>query len=237
MKKLRLKLAGLFSGFLVSLFLIYSRHGFHLMSGGGGRKIAGVLVFLLLAGFMLYLTNYFIRRSQLESLPVIETKAKVSEEQRLNDYISYFQSKRNLFMGPFENIKLDYIDMCLRMQQKDRNLRKLLSESFSPDDLTYKTYINTMDEVMKIFNNNLRAAQKRIEVFDYKEYKLDNNNPDSVDYITEVSELYSKNDEVISNVNTLLHELVDLDQISEVPLEKINRLIEQTQNYKKYKEE
>ena len=33
-----------------------------------------------------------------------------------------------------------------------------------------------------------------------------------------------------------MHELVNLDDISDVPLEKVNRLIEQTQDYKKIKE-
>ena len=96
--------------------------------------------------------------------------------------------------------------------------------------------MSTLDEVMRIFNNNLGGIKKRIEVFDYNEWSSNKSDEHAAAYISEVEDLYKKNYVVIDNIDDLMHELVNLDDISDVPLEKVNRLIEQTQDYKKIKE-
>lgn len=237
MKSLIKKLFPVYAGFLAAVFLIYSKHCLHLINGNPVRTAAGVIIMLLMLGLVMYLTLAAIRREQLDSLPVIETTAEVSEEERLDSFINFYKYMLSRNLGPFESKKNEFYNICESMKQKNENLQKLLRDSFSTEDLTYNTYINTINEVMKIFNNNLNGIKKRLEVFDYAEWKNDKNDEHAVAYISEIDNLYEKNYVVIDHIDDLLHELVSLDDISDVPLEKVNRLIEQTQNYKKIKEE
>ena len=90
---------------------------------------------------------------------------------------------------------------------------------------------------MHILKSNLNEKKKRLELSEDDEWNRKNNNEHATAYISEINNLYEKNYVVIDNMDDLMHELVQLDDISEVPLDKINRLVEQTQNYKKIKEE
>lgn len=191
---------------------------------------------LLLIGLLLFMTIYFINKQAEENLPMIETQATKTEEEKLEDFISYISNMRNFNLGPFEKRKKQLYDMGVSMKMKYANIQKLLADSFSKGDITYNTYENTLNEVLKIFNKNLKGIQKRIEVFDYNAYKLDTTDSNANEYINEVNTLYDNNDVVIEHIDDLLHELVSLEDISEMPLEKVNMLIEQTQNYKNVKE-
>lgn len=235
--KLLKKLAPVYGGFFAAVILIYSRFGLHLINGNPLRTVAGIIIMILLIWLVIFLTRTVIKNEQINNLPVIETTAEVNETDRLNDFTMFYGSLKNRNLGPFEDKKADYFEICRSMKTKYDNLQKLLGESFSTEDLTYNTYMNTMNEVMKIFNNNLNGIKKRLEVFDYNEWKSNNNDEHAVAYISEIENLYEKNYVVIDHIDDLLHELVLLDDISDVPLEKVNRLIEQTQNYKKIKEE
>jgi hypothetical protein len=117
-------------------------------------------------GLVIYLTLCAIKAAQIEELPAIETTAPpVSEEKRLSDFTEFFRSMSKANLGPFEAKKKELYDLCVSMKQKNDNLQKLLGDSFSKEDLTYNTYTNTLEEVMKIFNNNLNGIKKRLEVF------------------------------------------------------------------------
>lgn len=238
MGKLIKRLIPVYGAFLAAVFVIYSKPCLHLINGNPIRTVAGIIIMLLMLGLVMYLTMAAVKREQLNNLPAIETTApQLTEAQKLDGFISFFRSAVSHNLGPFDSKKKDFFELCASMRQKNENLRKLLDDSFSPDDLTYKTYISTMDEVMKIFNSNLNGIRKRLEVFDYAEWNRDNNDEHAVAYISEIEDLYKKNYVVINHIDDLMHELVQLDDISDVPLEKVNRLIEQTQNYKKIKEE
>ncbi|MDD6827875.1 MAG: hypothetical protein PUE12_17525 [Oscillospiraceae bacterium] len=232
------RLLPVYAGFLAAVFVIYSKKCLHLINGNPVRTIAGILIMLIMLGLVMYLTISAVKREQINSLPAIETTApKLTETQKLDGFVTFFRSAVTHNLGPFETKKKDFFEMCAGMKQKNENIRRLLAESFSPDDLTYRTYINTLDEVMRIFNSNLNGIKKRLEVFDYAEWNRDNNDEHATAYISEINNLYEKNYVVIDNMDDLMHELVQLDDISDVPLDKINRLVEQTQNYKKIKEE
>ncbi len=235
--KLLKKLAPVYAGFLAAVLVIYSKPGLHLINGNPLRTAAGIVIMLLLIGLVIFLTFSILKRDQIENLPVIETTAEVNEEDRLEDFTKFYGLLKTRNLGPFESKKEDFFNICVSMQKKNANLQKLLRDSFSTEDLTYNTYTKTMNEVMKIFNNNLNGIKKRLEVFDYKEWKDNESDEHAAAYISEVENLYEKNYVVIDHIDDLLHELVLLDDISDVPLEKVNRLIEQTQNYKKIKEE
>ncbi len=230
------KLIPLYAGFLFSIFLIYSKHCLHLINGNPLRTVAGIIIMILLIGLLIFMTNYFISRQAEESLPMIESEETKTEEQKLEDFITYIKNMKNFNLGPFENQKKMLYDMSISMKMKYANIKKLLKDSFSETDLTYNTYDTTLNEVLKIFNKNLKGIQKRIDVFDYNAYRLDSKNETANEYINEVKNLYNNNDVVIEHIDDLMHELVSLDDISEMPLENVNRLIEQTQNYKNIKE-
>lgn len=236
LKSLLKKLIPLYAGFLFSIFLIYSKHCLHLINGNPLRTIAGIIIMILLIGLLIFMTTYFIKRNAEENLPMIESEETKTEEEKLDDFIAYIKNVRNFNLGPFEKQKKLLYDMSMAMKIKYANIQKLLKDSFSETDLTYSTYDSTLKEVLKIFNKNMKGIQKRIEVFDYNAYKLDSNNETANEYITEVQNLYDNNDVVIEHIDDLMHELVSLDDISEMPLEKVNMLIEQTQNYKNIKE-
>ncbi len=236
LKSLLKKLIPLYAGFLFSIFLIFSKHCLHLINGNPLRTVAGIIIMILLIGLVVFMTNYFVKKHAEDNLPMIESEETKSEEQKLEDFITYIRNMKNFNLGPFENKKKMLYDMGMSMKMKYANIQKLLKDSFSETDLTYNTYESTLNEVLKIFNKNLKGIQKRIEVFDYNAYRLDSKNENANEYITEVKNLYDNNDVVIEHIDELMHELVSLDDISELPLEKVNMLIEQTQNYKNIKE-
>ncbi|WP_044974477.1 hypothetical protein [Ruminococcus sp. HUN007] len=230
------KLIPVYGGFLLAVVLIYSRFGLHLINGNPLRTAAGIVIMLLMIGLVIYLTISALQAAKISELPAIETKAPVSEVRRLEEFTDFYRRMAGANLGPFESRKRDIYDLCVSMKQKNDNIRKLLRDSFSTEDLTYNTYMSTLDEVMKIFNNNLGGIKKRIEVFDYKNWSDNRNDEHADEYISEVDDLYQKNYVVIDHIDDLMHELVNLDDISDVPLEKVTRLVEQTQNYKKIKE-
>lgn len=230
------KLIPVYAGFLLAVVLIYSKFGLHLINGNPLRTVAGIVIMILMIGLLFYLTLSALHAAKIDELPAIETKAPVSEDQRLTEFTDFYRRMNNANLGPFEQKKKEIYDLCVSMKQKNDNLHKLLRESFSTEDLTYNTYMSTLNEVMRIFNNNLGGIKKRIEVFDYNDWKNDRSDEHATAYISEVEDLYKKNYVVIDHIDDLMHELVNLDDISDVPLEKVNRLIEQTQDYKKIKE-
>lgn len=234
--KLIKKLIPVYAGFLAAVFLIYSKAGLHLINGSPVRTAAGVVIMLLLIGLVIFLTVNAMKQVQISELPVIETTATVTEEERLDNFTRFYHDLQNRNLGPFNEKKAQLFEICQSMRQKNASLQKLLRDSFSTENLTYNTYVNTMNEVMKIFNNNLNGIKKRLEVFDYGEWQNNRSDEHAEAYISEVQSLYEKNYVVIDHIDDLLHELVLLDDISDVPLEKVNLLIEQTQNYKKIKE-
>lgn len=236
LKSLLKKLIPLYAGFLFSIFLIYSKHCLHLINGSPLRTIAGIIIMILLIGLLIFMTIYFINKNTEDNLPMIESEETKTEEEKLEEFITYIKNLKNFNLGPFEKQKKQLYDMSVSMKLKYANIQKLLKDSFSETDLTYSTYNSTLNEVLKIFNKNMKGIQKRIEVFDYNAYKLDSSNENANEYITEVKNLYDNNDVVIEHIDDLMHELVSLDDISEMPLEKVNMLIEQTQNYKNIKE-
>ena len=236
LKSLLKKLLPLYAGFLFSIFLIYSKHCLHLINGSPLRTIAGIIIMILLIGLLIFMTIYFINKNTEDNLPMIESEETKTEEEKLEEFITYIKNLKNFNLGPFEKQKKQLYDMSVSMKLKYANIQKLLKDSFSETDLTYSTYNSTLNEVLKIFNKNMKGIQKRIEVFDYNAYKLDSSNENANEYITEVKNLYDNNDVVIEHIDDLMHELVSLDDISEMPLEKVNMLIEQTQNYKNIKE-
>ena len=149
-----------------------------------------------------------------------------------SESISYSNSKYN---NPF--YKTTQYGKCLRevvenIQIKYDKTINVLSDSFNPSDITYQNYVSVLDNVLKLSTKYVKSIKKRLDVFDYREYSNYPNSAQCKEYVKEILEKCTQLDEIGDKFDTLLHELVRLDEISETPLLELQKLIETTPDYK-----
>lgn len=120
-----------------------------------------------------------------------------------------------------ENIQIKY----------DKTIQ-ILSDSFNPSDITYQNYISVLDDVLKLSTKYVKSIKKRLDVFDYREYDSYPNSAQCREYLKEIMDKCEQLDDIGNKFDTLLHELIHLDEISEAPLVDLQKLIEITSEYK-----
>lgn len=154
-----------------------------------------------------------------------------------------------------------YIDEAMeqvsRLQEKDKALDTILLQYFMPTEMTYIKFQGVIDSVQSLFYNNIQKMVNRIIIFDNKDYlrtvdklnklRKDPNMPASQagrqlqlyeEQIEDVKALVENNESILVKMDTLLLEIVKLDDMSGQGLEntdvirEINTLIEQTKFYK-----
>ncbi|MGN0666568.1 MAG: hypothetical protein ACI4KF_08600 [Huintestinicola sp.] len=232
MSKIKLVLSYIF--YIAAIFGIYSKQGLYLMNGNPSRTIAGIAVFILLTAVIITLTLYYIRMNRAVSLKNIGIETEKSEIDSLADYAKYFES---MVRSSGHRDISEIADKCRsasnRMIEKQKQLKKLLAETFSETDLTYTSYMDSLEEITGIFNNNLKGIRKRMDVFGSAD---DDSGVTSI-YISESRALEDRNEKMLDTMDSLLLEIVRIEDVNDDSLAKLNGLIEQTKLYKCTEEE
>ena len=149
-----------------------------------------------------------------------------------NKHVSYSSER---YENPF-NISTHYgrllKEAVENIQIKYDKTIQVLSESFNQSDITYQNYVSVLDDVLKLSSSYVKSIKKRLDVFDYREYFYHPNSEQCKEYLKEITDKCKQLDEIGDKFDTLLHELVRLDEISETPLLDLQKLIETTSDYK-----
>lgn len=219
--------------YIAAIFGIYSKRGLYLINGSPVRLIAGIIVFIMLTAVVIALTIHYVKESKILYLKSLGDGKKKAETERLADFIEYFNGiKRSIGHKDILNIAQTCSVAAKRMTDKQERLRKLLAETFSQTDLTYTSYVESLNEITAIFNNNLNGIRKRIEVFD----PADDDSDVSSIYISESAALEERNEQILDSIDNLLLEIVRVDDVNDTSLAKLNKLIEQTKLYQETEE-
>lgn len=215
--------------YIAAIVGIYSKAGINLINGDPGRIPAGIAVFVLLTAVIITLTAQFVKAGRTDYLINIGIEDKKTEMDRLGELVDFFRSaKDRRSRGEMTEIAKMSFSAGLRMIEKQTQLAKLLAETFSENDLTYTSYMESIDEITNIFNNNLKGIRKRMEVFDSAD---DDSGVMSI-YISESKALEDRNEQMLDTLDNLLLEVVRLEDTGDTSLVKLNGLIEQTKLYK-----
>lgn len=235
MKDKLIKILGLAVSYVVAIFLLFSKAGLHLITFKNLIvTIMGVVVFLLLTGVVGVLAIRVIASNKAYVALETDDYQNLSALDKLQRHIQTFKALRGANQGPFGDVNHQILELSLRLTEKLNNIDYCLKESFSEYDLTYVTYSESLDNVLNLFNRNLSAIEKREKIFDYREWQRGEGTDSSLSKvcIEEVNRFHDTNNDIVDKLDALLIELVQLDTITDAPLEEINKLIEQTQIYK-----
>ncbi|MBQ8966030.1 hypothetical protein [Ruminococcus sp.] len=127
-------------------------------------------------------------------------------------------------------------DSVVNISVKYEQTVKVLSESFNPADITYQNYISVLDNVLDLAGAHAKSIKKRLCVFDYRTWTSDPLDTMCQQYVDEVEQSVVQLEEIGGKFDHLLHELVNLDEISETPLQDMQTLIETTSDYRSIEE-
>lgn len=232
--------------YFIALFVFFSRDLINLLNGTVIGFICGGVIFTTLTASLLFVNKRI-------SVLALEKKNQLlltdnAENVKLSSYENFLKTAKAFesFMNtkfslktmsgiawPFNNVtKKEITDISISFKEKYNNIDSILKESFSSTDLTFIKYKETIDEVTDVFTKNLKGIQKRLMVFDYRNWTNNPNNENAQQYEAEITQMYKQNVDILQRFDKLIHELISLSDISDEPLKELTLLIEQTKNYK-----
>lgn len=163
-----------------------------------------------------------------------------------------------LALGTYKNSHVFKEDIITSLEQIERMKKKksifyhLLSDRFSPTEITYNKFASVVDEVETLFYLTIRNILNKISTFDESEYKklkgkdgLRYSKPllqEKInlynEYFNFVKKAIEMNEEILVNIDKLILEISRLDEIGIDEIEKmecmkeIDTLIKQTKYYR-----
>ena len=247
-KKQIIKLLCLNLGIVLLNIILFSAGFVGLNFSGAAVTTALGVTVIVMSLLAFFYGNYTILFKQ----PSIQL-FKSTELVESKDYIGALEERREKRV--FDSEISNAIDQVYRLQDKDKALDSILSQYFSPQEMTYTKFQSVIDSVQALFYNNLKKMINRMIIFDYKDYtklmnKLGNASVagtsksastqlkiynEQIDYVKGLVEM---NESILVKLDSLLLEISKLDDIDEAGLEElaaiqeINDLISQTKYYK-----
>lgn len=247
-KKQIIKLICLNLGIVLLNIILFSAGFVGLNFSGAAVTTALGVTVIVMSLLAFFYGNYTILFKQ----PSIQL-FKSTELVESKDYIGALEERREKRV--FDSEISNAIDQVYRLQDKDKALDSILSQYFSPQEMTYTKFQSVIDSVQALFYNNLKKMINRMIIFDYKDYtklmnKLGNASVAGTsksastqlkiynEHIDYVKGLVEMNESILVKLDSLLLEISKLDDIDEAGLEElaaiqeINDLISQTKYYK-----
>lgn len=247
-KKQIIKLLCLNLGIVLLNIILFSAGFVGLNFSGAAVTTALGVTVIVMSLLAFFYGNYTILFKQ----PSIQL-FKSTELVESKDYIGALEERREKRV--FDSEISNAIDQVYRLQDKDKALDSILSQYFSPQEMTYTKFQSVIDSVQALFYNNLKKMINRMIIFDYKDYtKLMNKLGNAYvagtsksastqlkiynEHIDYVKGLVEMNESILVKLDSLLLEISKLDDIDEAGLEElaaiqeINDLISQTKYYK-----
>lgn len=223
--------------YLFIMFVLFSRKLINIISYRGGKPI-GIVIVIILSLLLLYLTFDTAHKENLKRLSE-KNKHKQPEKtefEKLEEFVSELGQKAAYeipVMIQDELLQAKYIASYLYSRIKDIN--GLLAETFSVNDLTYAMYKDSINEILHTINTNFAAILKRFAMFRSEWTSVDN--IASV-YEKEIHTLLQYNADIQNKIEELTLELVRLsDSGQKTDINKLTKLIEQTKDYVKIRQE
>ena len=200
--------------------------------------VLGILLFLIWTLLMLaVLLGVVLKRSEaVQTMLEVKPQTKLEELQDVcNKTIGVAGRAVNPgLVSPFKMDLSDDIKLGANgILEKYRNILHLLDDQFSPEDITYAEYKESLDSVVDIAIANMNAMTKRMRMFDYRGYAENPEKQIYQDYSREVENACSQNLFIDEKLDTLTHELISLDDPSNVSLDGLTTLIGQVKEYNK----
>ncbi len=186
-----------------------------------------------------FLSGIFSKKKEPEAPPqTMESKYRDILERRAEDPV---------FHGEVITTK-EHIE---QIQSRLQKINAILSQHFTPREMTYKRFISVVEEATTRFYANVKTIIKRMDLFDTEDY-LKISQADArlsvaakrermriyTEHIKYIHKLIDANDSIVSKLDGLLLELAKLEDFSEESLlnnpaiNELNDLIEQTKFYK-----
>jgi hypothetical protein len=202
---------------------------------------SGITIIFLTSAGLIY-GNYKLLKEPEVVIPVPEiwTMEKYIEELNIYRWSKTFG----------KNVAL-LLDQIHRQQKKNKTIRDILLQKFSPTEISYQKFDAVIPEVEKIFFRNIRRIINILEAFDEEGYNIiiDEHeagafSPNFIadklkvykEYITAAKTCTENNEQLLLKLDELMLEISDLNSADSGQLVKIidyiDKLKEQVKRYK-----
>ncbi|WP_088068893.1 hypothetical protein [Gottfriedia luciferensis] len=213
------------------------------LSRTNALKTAFGVAFIIASLIMLLFTMYqlFFKPKEEKSIKKLKTK---------EDFVlALSRFKGSSVLKEDINTTIEQIE---RMKKKKVVFHQLLTDKFSPTEITFNKFASVVDEVETLFYLTIKNILNKISTFDESEYK-NMKGKDASRYsktlLKEKTDLYNEyfdfvrksiemNEEILVNIDKLILEIsrldvVGIDEIEEMDcMKEIDALIQQTKYYK-----
>ena len=230
-KKQIMKLFGLNLGIAVLDVLLLSKGLIHIFGIENiFLKAIGITAFIMSIILFGY-GNYSILLKPKE-----KKLYKITEFKDANDYIEAFKDCPNQKYFSVK-IKKNIRDVEKLMKKKEV-LKVILSQYFTPGEMSYVRFENVIDGTMSVFLGNIQKIINRINIIDADTLKEGMDNQICQEYIRYIESKMRENEEILLKLDNLILEISKLDDVEgqnleELPaIQEINDLISNTQYYK-----
>ena len=231
-----LKLIGLNVGIAVVNVILFSRGLIGLTLGTDALLTAIGVTEIVMSIMAFGYGNYRLLFSE-PSQPRLYKGEELAEPK---SYVEALEERKDKKV--FEQDINTAIEQIYRIEDKDRALDSILSQYFSPQEITFTRFQIAINAVQALFFNNVKKMLNRITIFDYKDYTKQMNklrNSPSVDGVNVASQTLSAqikiynehigyvrsvvetNENILVKMDSLLLEISKLDDIDEAGLENI----------------
>lgn len=173
-----------------------------------------------------------------------KSELRIYKQQDFKGIGDYADTLDKLEEKCFQNQIKSAKNQVNRLDKKINTLKTLLGQFFTPEEMSYKSFMNITSSVTELFLDNIQNIINRVAIFDYDDYKEQvNSDPVSrvpavyQEHIDFINTTISKNNEIIDKIDNLLLEVtkltdVDTDVNSLPAIRELEHLIENTQYYK-----
>ncbi|PEK99044.1 hypothetical protein [Bacillus sp. AFS017336] len=239
-----LKLVGLIAFISILNVIVFSPGliGIQLTKSSAFQTAFGVS-FIIANIFVLIFSMFHLYFKSVEEKPI--RKLKTNE-----DYVEALSRFKNSKV--LKDDIITSIEQIQRMKKKKGLFNSLLSNRFSPTEITYSKFAAVVDEVETLFYLTIRNILNKISTFDESEYRKIKGKDGfrySKSLLQEKINLYNEyfefiqravemNEEILVNIDKLILEISRLDEIGIDEIEnmecmkEIDSLIQQTKHYR-----
>lgn len=149
--------------------------------------------------------NLYILLPEHKTVKVTTSKDYAS----IADYIDKVDDyKGHKVWGKYVDQALKQID---RLSKKVNMITIILGQFFDKEEISYKSFMNVVGGIEKVFTDNLRTMINRMAIFDEDDYlSTDGTSESCREYIKTVSSMVELNNSIIDKVDKLLVEVSKL---------------------------
>jgi len=206
-----------------------------------GVQIAAADVFEAILGIATILASIVlfvfinINLKKFKKVKTIITPGR-SDINTLDDWYEELRKYENK-QSAFEKNLAALTEQIVRYKKKKRIINKILSEKFDTGEITYHKFNNTVENVEKLFQENIANAATQIRAFDEADITVSQKEI-LREYNKFISKMTSDNECIIMKLDNLIFEISKLKDMSNDDIKSLDAIKEMEQliqNTKLYK--